>query len=175
MGDKYKNMDEKLLGHYITQACNHKEETLLKKQQKYTKDINHNNTCLDGGVLHLDEGRGDIDWAGIKNWTYYDIDPNQDRPFRKDKNHPNGRFETEQEFEDWKQSNISAIQDAIALFADWKDNVDEIVQVVNHIKSGKIIVCRSEEESNQKKQTGDKKLKVKIGRHWVKAVIKKGI
>ena len=48
----------------------------------------------------------------IKNFKYDEIDPNTERPFRKDEGHPDGRF-TPKEFDEWKENEIKTVENKI--------------------------------------------------------------
>lgn len=168
MADKYKNMDEKELAHYIRHAALHDEPWLQGKKQKKVDGIDFFNKVLDGGIVDLDDGRGTVTLKGIKKWKYTDTDPSTGIPFNK-------RFETQQKFKDWQKKQQDYSDKKILEEQARVQNYDNMIEVKNHIKNNKIIVCRTEEEQNTKAGANDKKIKVKSGKHKVLLIVKNGI
>lgn len=160
--DKFNMMNNKLLTHYIYHASQCSHDWLDKKQNDKDVAVEHFTTVIKGGVLHLDDGRGDIQWKGIENWEYSDTDPNTEIPFKK-------KFEKEQKFIDFREHEIKTLEDKILSEKDRRTNYADIQEIKNRIDKGRIIICKDEDEVNKLAKEGDRKIKNKL----VMAVIRK--
>lgn len=168
MANKYKNMDEKELAHYIRHAVEHSEAWLQDKKQKKVDTIAHFNNCLDGGDVDLDEGRGTITLIGIKKWKYTDTDPSMGIPFAE-------RFDTKEKFKTYQKKEEGYIDQSILDEQTRLQNYQNMIEVKGHIKKNKIIICKTEKEQNSTAGATDRKIKVKSGKQTVLIIVKNGI
>lgn len=153
--DRFMEMGDRELIHYISHASQNSHEWLDEKINESQRNIDHFTTVLNGGILHLDDGRGDNEWEGIKNRTYDDIDPNMNIPFKE-------RFKDKKAFQDFQDGDVETIERRIEEEKLVKASYSNIKEAKDRIDSGKIIICKDIDEMKKKAKSGDRKLKSKL-------------
>ncbi len=164
--DKFSGMDDRAIAYYIFHAMQRSHDWLKAKEKQRDDNVTHFDTVVDGGVLHLDDDRGDVQWKGIKNWTYEDTCPNLNIPFKE-------RFETEDQFLEYQQHEMKDVDDKIKSEKDHKDNYADIDEIKTRIDNGRIILCATVADVNKTAKKGDMKIKHRMGKKLILAVMRK--